>query len=120
VCRYVGTGRSMDVPCEHDASLIPVLLIGSGAHPGEDEQAAAADLYATALRSADYVPVRFEQVMWALWSAVYAVDLRPFDQDGQRVSPDACDATWFAAAEQCAEQGIRAWCSVRWEQRTDA
>lgn len=96
-------------------------LVGSGREPGNDEHIASTNLFEAILRITGLtVPYRFEQMLWALWNAVYGVDLRPFGRDGQRIPLDASDAARLAAAEHCAEQGIRAWFSVRWERRFDA
>jgi hypothetical protein len=120
-CRYLGTGRESEImPAEPGAYRCSVFLVGSGRQPGGDEQTASTSLLDQIVKATGNVPFRFEQTLWALWNAVYGVDLRPFGGDGERVPPEADDATWCAAAESCAEGGIFAWFSLRWEQRFDA
>jgi hypothetical protein len=125
VCAYAGTGKEpepveLEPGTESGTYYCPALLIGSGRNPGDDEHGAATRLLEQMIRTTGNIPFRFEQTVWALWNVVYGVDLRPFGANGQRIAPEADDATWFAAAERCAEQGLRAWFSVRWEQRLDA
>jgi hypothetical protein len=121
VCRYVGTGRASEIPAPAPSeSHFSVFLDGFGDPPGDDEHAASISLFESIVDAAGAAPFRFEQQVWALWTAVYDVDFRPFGCDGQRLPTETDKETWLAAAERTGDDGIRAWFAVQWERRFDA